>query len=256
MSNALKIALPLLLIAAPAAAQELDPVDENAPVTRQTATRDTPLLDFEYSWPQAVNDEPALVETFNDDLARTYEEGLDNARENKAETEKVHAPFNQNMFSRIWSLEGETRRFYSLLAATDTFTGGAHPNHTSSALLWDRSTDQQVEIGSLFSAADGLETVVRKRFCELLDKERSERRQGEVLDGEFSECPAFSELTILPAGGEASAGKFDSIKLIADPYVAGPYVEGEYAISVPVSTSLIDALKPEFRSDFAAQGTQ
>jgi dsRNA-specific ribonuclease len=61
----------------------------------------------------------------------------------------------------------------------------------------------------------GIETAVRTEFCKRLDAERLKRREGETLEG-FTDCPAFSELTIVPADKNGT-GPFDTIHLIADP---------------------------------------
>jgi hypothetical protein len=254
VTQTFKLMLPLLLVACPAAAQ-LGPAPEEAgPVTRQTAERESPLLDFEYSWPQAISSATRLVERLSADLSDTYDKALENARENKKDMDKVAGPFHQNHFARIWNLEGQTPRLISLVANTDTYTGGAHPNHTTTALLWDRSAQRKIEFAELFQTPSALEGAVRARFCELLDAERLKRREGETLEG-FSECPDFSELTIAPADTNGTE-RFDSVQLTADPYVAGPYAEGSYEIHVPVSAGLIGAMKPEYRSDFEVQPRQ
>lgn len=247
--------VPLLLAASAAFAQEPAPPPQSGPVTRQSAVRENPLLDFEYSWPEAISPDTRLVDQLKADLSKSYDEALNNARENKADMDKFGGPFNQNMFNRAWELQGQTERLTSLVSGTDTFTGGAHPNHASSALLWDRKTGAAIELADLFAAANSLEAALRTQYCKLLDAERAKRREGQVLDGEFSECPPFSDLTIAPAGKDGT-GPFDSVVLIADPYVAGPYVEGEYEIVMPVTSALVAALKPEFRGDFKAQRAQ
>lgn len=254
MAPTVKLLLPLLLLASPEPAQPAPAPAAEGPVTRQTANRESPLLDFEYSWPEAISSDQQLVARFKDDLSRSYDEALKNARENKADMEKFGGPFNQNSFMRIWTLEGQSPRLFSLVANTDTYTGGAHPNHTSSALLWDRSSRQEVKLAQLFQSAEEFEASLRPQYCKLLDTERLKRREGETLEGDFSKCPSFSDLTIAPAG--SGSGPFKTIQLIADPYVAGPYAEGSYEIEVPVPASLIAALKPEFRGDFDAQRAQ
>lgn len=256
MTSSLRLLVPLALLASPVAAQdpaeEAPAAEEEGPVTRQTAHRESPLLDFEYSWPQAVASDTQLVAWFNADLSQSYEEAMKNAREYKAMMEQNSGPFHQNFLTRTWSLEGETPRFLSLVSNTDTFTGGAHPNHDSSALLWDRTSQRKSEFADLFTSADALSGAIRQQYCKLLDAERAERRGGEVLEGDFSECPDFSELTIYPAD-ENGNGRFDSVWLVADPYVAGPYAEGDYAVTVRVNGALIAALKPEFRDNFEVQ---
>ena len=99
---------------------------------------------------------------------------------------------------------------------------------------------------SSFSAA------TRASYCKRLDAERAKRRQGEKLGGEFDQCPKYSELSVYPADKNRN-GRFDRITFVASPYVAGPYVEGEYEISLPVSSALIAAMNPEYRSSFEVQ---
>jgi len=244
-----KLALAIVVLGSAAAAQLPEIPEKSGPVTRQTAVRDTPLLDFEYSWPEAISPETALVAALSADLSKSYDAALAAARENKTDTEKYNAPFNQNMFHRSWALEGQTKRLISLVSGTDTFTGGAHPNHSSSALLWDRSAAAEVKLADLFATAGDLESALKPAFCKALDAERAKRRQGEMLEGEFAQCPAFSELTIAPADKDGD-GRFEIVRLIADPYVAGPYVEGSYEVTLPVTAPLQASLKPEFRPDF------
>ena len=260
MNRAVAFVLPLFLAGTPVSAQDEVPAEgaeaaESGPITRQTAVRESPLLDFEYSWPQAIAGETKLVAELSSDLAKSYDQALKDARENKTMVEQANATFNQNMFTRVWSLEGQTERLVSLVASTDTFTGGAHPNHTSSALLWDRPGQRQVQFADLFDSAEGLSGAVRTQYCKLLDAERASRRGGEVLDGDFAACPPLAELTVFPADSDGN-GRFDTVQLIADPYVAGPYSEGDYTVSVKVSPALVAALKPEYRPAFEVQRAQ
>ena len=244
-----KLVLGMVLLGSTTAAQLPEIPEKSGPVTRQAAVRDTPLLNFEYSWPEAISAETQLVARLSKDLSKSYDEALAAARDNKSDTEKYNAPFNQNMFNRAWTLAGQTKRLTSLLSGTDTFTGGAHPNHGSSALLWDRTAAAELPLADLFIAPGALDSAIRPAFCKALDAERAKRRQGEKLEGQFAECPQLSELTIAPADKDGD-GRFESLRLIADPYVAGPYVEGEYEVALPVTAALAAALKPEFRPDF------
>lgn len=255
MILSVRLLLPLLLLGSPAAAQEELLPEKSGPVTRQTAVRDSPLLDFEYSWPQAIVSETKLVAQLNEDLSKSYDEALKEARETKTLVDETGGPFHQNMFNRVWKLGGQTPRLLSLESSTDTYTGGAHPMHNSAGLLWDRSGDRQVKLTELSAAPDGLEAAIRPEFCKRLDAERLKRRQGEVLEGDFSRCPELSEVTVIPVDSNGT-GRFNSIRLIADPYVAGPYAEGSYEISVSVSDALVAALKPEFRSASEVQRPQ
>ena len=45
---------------------------------------------------------------------------------------------------------------------------------------------------------------------------------------------------------------FDRIGFLIGPYAAGPYAEGSYDVTLPVTPAVIAAVKPEFRTAFAA----
>jgi len=94
--------------------------------------------------------------------------------------------------------------------------------------------------------------LTRSSFCKALDAERLRRRDGERLEGEFAQCPAFKELAIILVDRKRNH-RFDHLLFVASPYVAGPYVEGSYEISLPISSSLIAAMKPDYRSSFEVQ---
>ncbi|MBA3668557.1 MAG: hypothetical protein H0W71_00565 [Sphingomonas sp.] len=151
---------------------------------------------------------------------------------------------------------GQTARLLSLTREWYEFTGGAHPNHGTSAMLWDRTLNRRMAFDGLFtSGAAGSAAALRKSYCAALDKERLERRgpedaaAGDFAGDPFYQCPKFAQLAIIPEG---KAGRpFATMTIHADPYVAGPYVEGDYDISLPVTSALVAALKPQFRASFA-----
>ena len=57
-----------MLAASAAAAQEPVAPPQSGPVTRQSAVRENPLLDFEYSWPEAISPDTKLVDLLKADL--------------------------------------------------------------------------------------------------------------------------------------------------------------------------------------------
>ena len=57
---------------------------------------------------------------------------------------------------------------------------------------------------------------------------------------------------LVPADSDHD-GRFDRVRLLADPYVAGPYVEGDYEIDFAVEPRWIAAIKPGWRGEFEAQ---
>ena len=133
-----------------------------------------------------------------------------------------------------------------------TYTGGAHPNYGFDSLVWDRQAGMARKPLDLFRSAGALGNAVGGAFCAKLNAERSERR-GETVDATsddtFDKCPGMDELTVLL--GSSNGRTFDRIGLMAAPYVAGPYAEGSYEFTLPVTTAVLDAVKPEYRDAFA-----
>ena len=209
-------------------------------------------LEFDYSWPA----EAAAIRPLNQRFRTDAQAALRRAQKDAAEDMKLAASqkreFHQHFFSRSWATAGQSPRLLSLQSETDTFTGGAHPNSTNQALLWERRLGREFPLGSLFLRPRALETLTRTTYCKRLDAERRKRRQGERLGGQFDDCPKYPELAIVPMDGDKDR-RFDRIRFVASPYVAGPYAEGEYEIDLPVTRQLMAAMKPAYRASFEPQ---
>ena len=215
--------------------------------------RKTAALDFSYEWPAEATAIPALDMRFYKDAKAKLAEAQKNAAEDQKLARQQKRDFNQHFFSVDWTAAGQTPRLLSLQAENGSFEGGAHPNTSYDAMLWDRRATRTASIESLFAQASDLVATTSGIYCKKLDAERAKRREGEKLDlPEFNQCPKYSDLAIAPVDSNKN-GRFDRIDFVASPYVAGPYVEGEYEIMVPVTSKLIGALKPDFRNSFELQ---
>lgn len=215
--------------------------------------RNSKALQFTYAWPAEAAAIPALEKRFRADMAKAYRDALASAREDQKIYREQGRADMQDYYSMVWTTAGESPRLLSLQSEFGTFTGGAHPNTSYDALLWDRTRGAPVTASSLFASATAFAAATRTSYCKALDAERLKRREGEKVDlPEFNACPKYSDLAIAPVDTNRN-GRFDAIDFVASPYLAGPYVEGEYAISLPVTGRLIAALKPEYRSSFEAQ---
>lgn len=212
----------------------------------------TPLLEFHYEWPAEVAAIPALSRRLSAEMEAWRSKLRASAQADLAYRTKEGFPFHTYQGSMVWTAAGQTQRLLSLAGAIDDYTGGAHGNHGTHALLWDRATDAEIGFADLFASPSTPIALLSASWCKALDAERSVKRQGAKLGGEFDECPKLSELAIVPADRD-SDGRFESVRLIADPYVAGPYAEGNYKVELAVTPALIAALKPEYRPSFELQ---
>jgi hypothetical protein len=215
----------------------------------------TDLLTFHLGWPAEVSAIPALFETIRAPVLEHKAELLKNAADDKAERATNDYPFNAYEYSSDFKVAGATGQFLSLYDEWFEFTGGAHPNHGTTALLWDKKSGKVVKFADMFSGGLAqLNALFGKAYCSALDAERAKKREGMekgAADDPFEICPKFDELVIIPKAGSNGA-TFGKVWFHADPYVAGPYAEGDYDVELPMSAAAIAALKPEYRSSFAS----
>ena len=161
-----------------------------APVT---IASDEQLLQFSYSWSTEANAIPALRRRFQADAAKTKAEALKIAREDRQarlDTGGKPEDWNGHDFSRSWETAGQSTRLLSLEGDTGAYTGGAHPNSGTTALLWDRKLNREIRIDDLLLRRGWWDGAIRQPFCILLDRERAERRGEPVSkDDGFGNCP-------------------------------------------------------------------
>lgn len=213
------------------------------------------LLDFSYSWPVEAAAIPALAARFTRDMELAHKDAVDTANEDQKAHASMGGEFHGHQFQRSWSTAGQTPALLSLVATTSAFTGGAHPNHGSSALLWDRAAGREIKLAALYPRESTFAGLVTDDWCKAIDKARLDRRGGVAMGGEFDQCPPLTDLAIVPADSDGD-GKFDRLRFLADPYVAGPYSEGDYEIAFALEPAWIAAMKPEWRSSFEPRQPQ
>jgi Deacetylase PdaC len=211
----------------------------------------TPYLELQYSWSSEANAAPLLVKRFTADLHRQRTKLLAQARNAAAERKEQGFPFNPYSLVTKITTAGQTPRLLSLRIDTYAFTGGAHGNSGTKGLLWDRRRSKEVAFGDLFRRGSAFLAALRGPYCRALSAERAKRRQGETFGGEFDQCPPFSDLTLIPADSNRN-GRFDTLLVVADPYVAGPYAEGRYEIEMPMNAARVAMITAQYRSSFGS----
>ena len=209
------------------------------------------LVEFNYAWPAEASRHPALVRQLRRDLETAFNATAAAAEADRASATAAGRPYRSHSFSRRWATAGQSSRLLSLEGRTSTYSGGAHPNHGSEALLWDRRVGREVSLATLLASPQSLTTILRPAYCRALDAERARRRGAVGPAGAlFTDCPRLDQVTLLPADRDRN-GRFETLRWIADPYVAGPYSEGFYIIDQPVGAAFRSALKPAWRASFA-----
>lgn len=221
-----------------------------------TIERDDDLVDFHFAWPAEAAAIPAIDSRFRAEADKALAELVNGARDDKAMREKDGFEFNGYSSSTHWETFGQSPRLLSLGASFETFTGGAHPNHATLPLLWDRVADKEMGFGDLFPTKAAAFSTISEAWCKALDAERRKRRGADFQIGDpgdsFNLCPGLDEIRVLPTD-ENKDGRFERLDVRADPYVAGPYAEGDYQFDIPVTAAIIKELRPEYRPSFSAQ---
>ena len=131
-----------------------------------------------------------------------------------------------------WFLAADAAPLVALRALWFEDTGGAHPNHGGASLLWDTTSNSEVQPRALFrDGADmsGLDNAI----CDAVATAKTHREGAVPLNDTFS-CPKWSQTVLVPAAS-TTPGKIGGLTAIIDPYVVGPYSEGDYEVTVPVS---------------------
>lgn len=148
-----------------------------------------------------------------------------------------------------WSLGADTGKLLSLERTDYEFAGGAHPNHSSQAVLWDKSLKRLVQPGQLIRG-DG--AGLDKALCDALYAAKKDRLGADATPpGDGWECPKWSStpFVLVPS---TTGGKAGGLKFLIAPYVAGPYAEGGYEVVVPLS-AVQGSLAAAYADEFAGQ---
>ena len=209
--------------------------------------------DFSFSWSSEVAAVPPLVKRFTADMRKQKAATVTGGKEFNQMRKKMGSTGDIGyMHSTAIETAGQSARLLSLEIATASYTGGAHGNYGYGSLLWDRRLNHEISFDDLFIRKAGFSKLTRVSYCKALDAERLKRREGEKLNGEFAQCPPFSDLAIAPVDKDKD-GRFERISFVAAPYTAGPFSEGEYALELPVTRQLMAAIKPLYRASFEPQ---
>ena len=210
------------------------------------------LRDFDYSWPRQVSAIPQLAAVFEQDLQTQLTDQKRRWEETKEYCPEDFISCRRDTFSLTWKVIADTPRFLSLSSSFSTYTGGAHGNYGRTSTVWARAGKAQLEPLQLFQSVAALEAALGKPACAALNTERAKRRGAPVLPdpGDWSSACVAMEDTVLFLG--SSTGKsFDRIGVYYGPYVAGAYAEGSFEFTLPVTQSVIDAVKPDYKAAFA-----
>lgn len=239
---------------ASAAADAAQAMTPPAPAAKAVSVEDqTPLYSFSYAYPAEAAGIPGLKAWLDADLAMEKQAIIAAAKEGRQDARDSGLDYMAFDHTTTWDVVADLPGWLSLSAAYEDFTGGAHPNHGFAALLWDKAAGKRIEAADLFVSKAALTAAIQRPFCEMLNRERAEKR-GEAVDpdstDEFDACIDPLGSTVILGTGDKQ--HFTRIGVLVAPYAAGPYVEGDYEVTLPVTAAVLKAVKPQYRAAFAA----
>ncbi|MET4896216.1 DUF4163 domain-containing protein [Sphingomonadaceae bacterium jetA1] len=205
--------------------------------------------EFSYSYPAVAARIPGLKRGLDAEAAAIRGKMARDAATARRDAKKEGFPFRPYSYEKTWKVVTDTPRFLSLSGDSYDYTGGAHGQPASSALLWDKAAGRRLDTKAVFTSAAALQSATRVDYCAKLKVEQRRRNQGNVSS--MNTCPPIKDVTLLL--GSTNGRAIDRIGLMADPYVAGSYAEGSYEVTLPVTPAIIAATRPEYRSAFAAR---
>ena len=219
--------------------------------TQSEGDEETGLREFTYSWPRQVAAIPALNAAFEAEFKAAQADQEADWSSALADCPPDAVTCRNNYVSIEWQVVADTPRFLSLSSSVSTYTGGAHGNYGRGSSVWDREAGQRLKPLEFFTSTSALEDALGKLACDALNQERAKRRGGavEVNPQDWSSACVPMDDTVLFLG--SSTGKaFDRIGVYYGPYVAGPYAEGDFEFTLPVTPSVIEAVRPDYRGAF------
>jgi hypothetical protein len=207
---------------------------------------------FNYSYPAEAAAIPRLRASLETEKKAMRARTARDAAAARRDAAASSFPFNPYDQDKTWKVVTDTPRFLSLSYAAYSFTGGAHGNPSSGALVWDKARGVRLDPKAVFTSTAALGRVVAPTYCARLKAERARRLAPYKDTGDlFSKCPPLTDLTLLL--GSTDRQRVNRIGLIADPYVAGSYAEGAYEVTLPVTPAILATVKPAYRTAFAVK---
>lgn len=185
------------------------------------------------------------LKAFRDLYAELAAEGKKFGAESKDETaaqwrEDKSLFRNPYSFSRVYRLRAAAGNYVSVIVDESEFTGGAHPNHGSKTLLWDRVRGARVDFKTLFKDTADNSADMKALSKLVLDALAAEKKAHDVpfdlTDMWFKEWkPQFSMFGEPSLAPSTEAGKSSGVTFHFSPYEVGAYAEGDYVAFVPAS---------------------
>lgn len=222
--------------------------DRGAAAAKPDFAIKTRAIETSVSLDAKIKADPALA-------ANCLAEGKRWAEKNRANAGKQRKEDPGLFRNGPWTMDRnyETRsvvdgRFVSIIRTDYEYTGGAHPNHGSDTILWDKSTGKRISIRPFFTeTADDGPTMKAMREGVIASLKAEKKKRGtEDTDASAIEAiePKLLKIGPISLAPSTEQGKSSGLTFHYAPYAVGSYAEGDYVAFVPW-----EKLKPYLTAD-------
>jgi hypothetical protein len=155
-------------------------------------------------------------------------------------------------YSRTYSQRSVVGRYVGILRSDGAFTGGAHPNSYTDAILWDRDAKKRISIRPFFKeTADKGPTMTAMAKLVRAAVHVEKKRKGLEVQGSPDTddwlkdiTPSLLKLGPVSLAPSTEADKSAGLTFHFSPYAVGPYSDGSLTVFV-AWTEFKDFLSPE-----------
>ena len=270
MSTPFRLAVLSLAVAATLAGCNRDKAEEKSAPPAATAGTGAVVTPADAAAPMAFESKTAFAEVSltlpvaikaQPDLhARLYAAAVRDLREfsEGAQADRTEAGGDEGMGAYDKSIEittgAETGKLFSLIRTDSEYTGGAHPNSSFAAILWDKALKREVPAADLFTKTGDL-SALDIALCAAINAEKKKRDpQAETVSltgSDMWKCPRAASIPFVLAQG-TRPGKAGGLVFLIGPYQVGPYSDGSYEVTVPQS-AFRALLAPAYADEFAGE---
>ncbi|ANY19997.1 hypothetical protein A6F68_01481 [Tsuneonella dongtanensis] len=241
---------------APDSSSELDTAARSAAAfaySKQLSEAGGGKMDFSYSWPKEAASQAKLAEYLRAKLDRDFAETKSGWESSFKDCPADAISCRNYSLAAKYEVVADLPGYLSLSNAFSTYTGGAHGMYGLESLVWDRKNQAVMDGVAMFRSPAALGAAIGDELCSSLDAARVQKgmEPAEAGDGFFDACPGLDEATVLV--GSSNKKTFDRITVWYGPYVAGSYAEGAYELDFPMTTAMLEAVKPAYRAAFSAK---
>jgi hypothetical protein len=192
------------------------------------------LVEFNYAWSAEASRTPALARKLKVDLEREFQIAATAAEVERAAARAAGKTYRGSTYSRRWTTAGQSARLLSLDGRLKTRDGSGNVARRADGLLWDRSARSEVAVDRLFDTSGAADAMLRLPGCAKLRNAAPTCRR---------------EVAIIPVDSDRNR-RFDHFRLIVPSSSAEAASDPGEDLSVPVSASMLAALKPGYRAGF------